>query len=101
MADSIESLIEAIRRNEREKILSELAKSVGSINEGIGSLQYPNTPTPRLMTVANLMEFLQVSETQIYIMLKNGLPYVSIGHHKRFLADEVVEWMKEQAGKSK
>lgn len=55
----------------------------------------------KLMTVNDLLDFLQVSRTQVYQMLKQGLPYVSIGHHKRFLAEEVIEWMRNHAALEK
>lgn len=51
----------------------------------------------KLMTVSNLGAFLQVSVPQIYLMIKRGMPYVTTGKHKRFVTNDVIAWMREQA----
>ena len=53
----------------------------------------------KLMTVKDLLAFLQVSRRQIYFMLDQGLPFVTIGQHKRFIRQEVIDWLKAQAGR--
>ena len=51
----------------------------------------------KLMTVSDLREFLQVSVPQIYLMINRGMPYLTTGKHKRFVAQDVIGWMREQA----
>ena len=51
----------------------------------------------KLMTVSDLKSFLQVSVPQIYLMIKRGMPYLTTGAHKRFVAQDVIGWMREQA----
>lgn len=53
----------------------------------------------RLMTVKDLLAFLQVSRRQIYFLLDRGLPFVTIGQHKRFIHQEVIDWLKAHAGR--
>ena len=56
----------------------------------------------KLMTVSDLREFLQVSVPQIYLMINRGMPYLTTGKHKRFVAQDVIGWMREQvAGKER
>lgn len=50
----------------------------------------------KLMTVSDLKNFLQVSVPQIYLMIKRGMPYLTTGSHKRFVAQDVMRWMREQ-----
>ena len=50
----------------------------------------------KLMTISDLRDFLQVSVPQIYLMINRGMPYITTGHHKRFIANEVIGWMREQ-----
>ena len=60
------------------------------------------TDPGKLMTVSDLRDFLQVSVPQIYLMINRGMPYVTTGHHKRFIASEVIGWMRAQtAGKER
>ena len=54
----------------------------------------------KLMTVKDLLTFLQVSRRQIYFMLDQGLPFVTVGQHKRFIRKEVLDWMLARAGRS-
>ena len=51
----------------------------------------------KLMTVSDLRDFLQVSVPQIYLMINRGMPYLTTGKHKRFVAQDVIGWMREQA----
>jgi excisionase family DNA binding protein len=48
-----------------------------------------------LMTIPELMEFLQVKRNTIYTLRKMGLPTVKIGRSVRFRADSVVKWLSE------
>ena len=55
------------------------------------------TDPGKLMTVSDLRDFLQVSVPQIYLMINRGMPYLTTGKHKRFVAQDVIGWMREQA----
>ncbi|MGM0598822.1 MAG: helix-turn-helix domain-containing protein [Candidatus Rifleibacteriota bacterium] len=48
-----------------------------------------------LMTIPELMEFLQVKRNTIYTLRKMGLPTVKIGRSVRFRADSVLKWLSE------
>lgn len=48
-----------------------------------------------LMTIPELMDFLQVKRNTIYTLRKMGLPTVKIGRSVRFRADSVVTWLSE------
>jgi excisionase family DNA binding protein len=48
-----------------------------------------------LMTIPELMEFLQVKRNTIYTLRKMGLPTVKIGRSVRFRADSVLNWLSE------
>ena len=60
----------------------------------------PTPPTPAIMTIQQLAEFLNVSKPTVYYLIKeNGLPWFPIGQHKRFITEEVIQWAKtKQAG---
>lgn len=46
-----------------------------------------------LMTIPELMDFLQVKRNTIYTLRKIGLPTVKIGRSVRFRADSVIKWL--------
>ena len=46
-----------------------------------------------LMTIPQLMDFLQVKRNTIYTLRKMGLPTVKIGRSVRFKADSVLNWL--------
>ncbi len=48
-----------------------------------------------LMTIPELMDFLQVKRNTIYTLRKMGLPTVKIGRSVRFRADSVVKWLSD------
>jgi excisionase family DNA binding protein len=48
-----------------------------------------------LMTIPELMEFLQVKRNTIYTLRNLGLPTVKIGRSVRFRVDSVVKWLSE------
>lgn len=48
-----------------------------------------------LMTIPELMEFLQVKRNTIYSLRKLGLPTVKIGRSVRFRAGSVIKWLSE------
>lgn len=48
-----------------------------------------------LMTIPELMEFLQVKRNTIYSLRKMGLPTVKIGRSVRFRADSVIKWLSD------
>ncbi len=48
-----------------------------------------------LMTIPELMEFLQVKRNTIYTLRNLGLPTVKIGRSVRFRLDSVVKWLSE------
>ncbi len=48
-----------------------------------------------LMTIPELMDFLQVKRNTIYTLRKIGLPTVKIGRSVRFRADSVIKWLSE------
>jgi len=55
----------------------------------------------QLMTIPELMKFLQVKRNTIYTLRKMGLPTVKIGRSVRFRADSILKWLSEmeQTGK--
>ncbi len=48
-----------------------------------------------LMTIPELMDFLQVKRNTIYTLRNMGLPTVKIGRSVRFRVDSVVKWLGE------
>ncbi|MBP5468530.1 MAG: helix-turn-helix domain-containing protein [Candidatus Riflebacteria bacterium] len=48
-----------------------------------------------LMTIPELMEFLQVKRNTIYTLRNMGLPTVKIGRSVRFRVDSVIKWLGE------
>ncbi len=48
-----------------------------------------------LMTIPELMEFLQVKRNTIYTLRSMGLPTVKIGRSVRFRVDSVIKWLGE------
>ena len=48
-----------------------------------------------LMTIPELMEFLQVKRNTIYTLRKMGLPTVKIGRSVRFRASSIMKWLAE------
>ncbi|MDD2999528.1 MAG: DNA-binding protein [Erysipelotrichia bacterium] len=48
-----------------------------------------------LMTIPELMDFLQVKRNTIYTLRNLGLPTVKIGRSVRFRADSVINWLSE------
>lgn len=52
--------------------------------------------TDKLMTVKDLMEYLQVSQRTVYNLREAGLPTIKIGNMVRYSKDEVDKWIKEQ-----
>jgi excisionase family DNA binding protein len=48
-----------------------------------------------LMTIPELMDFLQVKRNTIYTLRRIGLPTVKIGRSVRFRADSVIKWLSE------
>ncbi len=46
-----------------------------------------------LMTIPELMDFLQVKRNTIYTLRRMGLPTVKIGRSVRFKADSVLKWL--------
>ena len=48
-----------------------------------------------LMTIPELMEFLQVKRNTIYTLRNLGLPTVKLGRSVRFRVDSVVKWLGE------
>ncbi len=48
-----------------------------------------------LMTIPELMDFLQVKRNTIYTLRNLGLPTVKIGRSVRFRADSVLKWLAE------
>jgi len=52
---------------------------------------------PKIMTVFELAEYLNVSAITIYRLLKAGqLPAFRVGSEWRFSADAIARWMKER-----
>lgn len=48
-----------------------------------------------LMTIPELMDFLQVKRNTIYTLRDLGLPTVKIGRSVRFRADSVIRWLSD------
>ena len=48
-----------------------------------------------LMTIPELMDFLQVKRNTIYTLRNLGLPTVKIGRSVRFRADSVIRWLSD------
>ena len=54
-----------------------------------------------LMTIPELMNFLQVKRNTIYTLRRLGLPTVKIGRSVRFRADSITKWLGEMEQNSK
>lgn len=52
--------------------------------------------TDKLMTTKEVAKYLGVSRQQVYNLVKlHGLPYVVVGKRKRFILQEVDEWLNK------
>ncbi len=52
---------------------------------------------PPVMTVAELASALKVSRPQVYILIeRDGLPFTTLGSHKRFIWEDVLAWLKSR-----
>ena len=51
--------------------------------------------TDCLMTIPELMDFLQVKRNTIYTLRRLGLPTVKIGRSVRFRADSILKWLTD------
>ena len=50
-----------------------------------------------IMTVPQVAEYLQISKSKIYLMIKRGeIPYIRIGKNVRVLESDLVEWLEFQ-----
>ncbi len=57
-------------------------------------MEQKNSEAARLVTVAELAEFLQVPETWIYERTaKNTIPVVRVGRYVRFSKGQVIAWL--------
>lgn len=54
-----------------------------------------------LMTIPELMKFLQVKRNTIYTLRKMGLPTVKIGRSVRFRGDSILTWLSQMEKSSK
>ncbi|CVK17539.1 helix-turn-helix domain-containing protein [Sporomusa sphaeroides] len=52
---------------------------------------------PPIMNIEQVAEFLCISKCHVYRLIKNeGLPYFPVSQHKRFIADEIMQWAKSR-----
>ena len=51
-----------------------------------------------LMTIPELMKFLQVKRNTIYTLRRLGLPTEKIGRSVRFQKDSILSWLKNMEG---
>lgn len=51
---------------------------------------------PRLLNKQQLAKYLGVSVRSIEYRMRDGLPYIAVGHCKRFDRTEVVEWLRQR-----
>ena len=50
-----------------------------------------------IMTVPQVAEYLQISKSKIYLMIKRGeIPYIRIGKNVRVLESDLEEWLEFQ-----
>jgi len=53
---------------------------------------------PTLVTVSEVAEYLQMSETTVYRLIsEEGLPAIKVGRNYRVRADELREWLERRA----
>lgn len=48
-----------------------------------------------LLTIPELMDFLQVKRNTIYSLRKLGLPTVKMGRSVRFRRDSIIKWLSD------
>ncbi len=54
-------------------------------------------PTPAVMTIDDLSEYLQVSKSSLYKLVQSGkVPGQKVGKHWRFHRDSIDSWLKKQ-----
>ena len=52
---------------------------------------------PPILTVEQAAKFLSISRCQLYVLIRNeGLPWFTVGAHKRFITDELIAWSKKR-----
>lgn len=50
-----------------------------------------------IMTVPQVAEYLQISKSKIYLMIKRGeMPHIRIGKNVRVLESDLKEWLEAQ-----
>jgi hypothetical protein len=59
--------------------------------------QTTQVPWPLLLTTAKARQRLGVSERGLRDLLKRGLPYIMVGRRRMFPANDMADWISEQA----
>jgi len=74
---------------------SEFYDLVDELNEHIGSDYTSFLVKHRMIGIASLQRWLNISRTTIYRFIRSGLPAYKIGSHYRFFPLEVISWFRE------
>lgn len=53
------------------------------------------TETEHYLTVSELRAMLKISRAGIYRLMAKGLPFVTVGEHRRFLWRQVESWVRK------
>lgn len=55
----------------------------------------PTAVEPRLMTVSECADWLNISRTTLYTLMREGLPYFRLGD-RRFNPEAVLDWVESR-----
>jgi excisionase family DNA binding protein len=61
----------------------------------------PGRPKKHLLTVADVRAYLNVSRSTLYVLMNEGLPFLRVGHFRRFDLDVVLKWVAEQTAEER
>ena len=50
--------------------------------------------TTEYLTINELAETFKISRRTVYREIDRGIPYIKVGHHKRFDYNQVLHWFK-------
>jgi len=58
---------------------------------------HPIKQVPHILTVGEASAFLRISRSKLYELIStNSIPWFSVGSHKRFLTQELLDWARKQ-----
>ncbi len=89
-----ELVLKAIECKKAERVEDAIAALEGKIQGRRAGAEKRGRETQGFMTIAEAMEFLRLSRTQLWKLRRVGLPSYRIGRKILLKADELVKWIE-------